>query len=513
MTKIKNITDEEIELLMEKRKKSAIEEQKRQVDEQRKMLDTLKKKLREKHPDLANLEIDEAKTLKCNKIVFVHSYDNLKTFIEECNKYKGHFWHSDFSDLNLTNLDGSGKIKNALDDNVGAMIREDIIRVFGMNNRFLEKDIDTAIRNLCNKYRKNEVLEVLDELQWDGKKRMENFFIDTVGAIDEEYTREATKKWFYAAVKRVYEPGCKFDNMIILQDPTQGTGKTNTVELLARYLDLGKYCLNTCSLDPNNKDTYVLLNDAWIVLWDELGNSFKFESSTMKNLLSKTCDNFRDPYEKGSKDHPRKCVVIGTTNEENFLKDYTGDMERRYWIFSCEGVCGDEKYWKEWNAKYNQKYFKQVWAEAVYLYKNNPNMSYTVLTDSIREKLGERQIEFRTTEKDPYQDIIIETLDKIKCPRRSKDNRHGTFDTSKTFVAAFKEAYEGNVFAEESGDELTKIPEKWVALACKEVLHFDKGNLYLRALISKSWKKEFSSYNGKSNMKVFRKIVAFDEKN
>ena len=189
MTKIKNITDEEIELLMEKRKKSAIEEQKRQVDEQRKMLDTLKKKLREKHPDLANLEIDEAKTLKCNKIVFVHSYDNLKTFIEECNKYKGHFWHSDFSDLNLTNLDGSGKIKNALDDNIGAMIREDIIRVFGMNNRFLEKDIDTAIRNLCNKYRKNEVLEVLDELQWDGKKRMEKFFIDTVGAIDEEYTR------------------------------------------------------------------------------------------------------------------------------------------------------------------------------------------------------------------------------------------------------------------------------------------------------------------------------------
>lgn len=505
MSNTKRISDDEIEIVMKRRE----EKKQAEANEQKKFLNELRAKLREKHPDLCGLEIDEKKTLEKRKIVFVHSYDNLKTFIEECNKYKGHFWHSDFSDLNLTDLDGSGKIKNALDDNIGAMIREDLLKVFGMSNRFLEKDIDTAIRNLCNKYRKNEVLEVLDELQWDGKKRMENFFIDTVGAINESYTQEATKKWFYAAVKRVYEPGCKFDNMIILQDPTQGTGKTNTVELLARYLDLGKYCLNTCSLDPNNKDTYVLLNDAWIVLWDELGNSFKFESSTMKNLLSKTCDNFRDPYEKGSKDHPRKCVVIGTTNEENFLKDYTGDMERRYWIFSCNGVCGDEKYWQKWNNKYNKKYFQQVWAEAVYLYKNEPDYQYTVLSDIIREKLSERQVNFRTTEKDPYQDVILETLDKIKCPKKSTTNKYGTFSTSKTFVDAFREAYEGNVFAEEFGEDLVKIPEKWVALACKEVLHFDKGNLYLKALVSKKWRRETSSYNGESNQKCYRKISTF----
>ena len=50
-------------------------------------------------------------------------------------------------------------------------------------------------------------------------------FVDYLGAADNEYTREVTRKMFVGAVARAYEPGSKFDNMLILSG-RQGIGKS-----------------------------------------------------------------------------------------------------------------------------------------------------------------------------------------------------------------------------------------------------------------------------------------------
>ena len=68
-----------------------------------------------------------------------------------------------------------------------------------------------------------EYLEALPE--WDGTKRLESLLIDYLGAEDNSYVRAVTRKTLTAAVARVFEPGVKFDTVLVLSGP-QGIGKS-----------------------------------------------------------------------------------------------------------------------------------------------------------------------------------------------------------------------------------------------------------------------------------------------
>jgi len=65
----------------------------------------------------------------------------------------------------------------------------------------------------------------------------------------------------------------------------------------------------------------------------ELDSFSKAEMSTIKMELTNTSDNFRPLFGKSSKDHPRRCVFVGTTNQEGYLDDVTGN--RRFWPIEC----------------------------------------------------------------------------------------------------------------------------------------------------------------------------------
>lgn len=54
---------------------------------------------------------------------------------------------------------------------------------------------------------------------WDGKKRLDTLLIDYLGAEDSTYTRAVMRKTLVAAVARVYEPGIKFDYIMVLAGP------------------------------------------------------------------------------------------------------------------------------------------------------------------------------------------------------------------------------------------------------------------------------------------------------
>lgn len=68
------------------------------------------------------------------------------------------------------------------------------------------------------------IVEYLNGLTWDNTERLDTLFVDYLGAADNEYTREVTRKMFVGAVARAYEPGSKFDNMLILSG-RQGIGQ------------------------------------------------------------------------------------------------------------------------------------------------------------------------------------------------------------------------------------------------------------------------------------------------
>lgn len=238
---------------------------------------------------------------------------------------------------------------------------------------------------------------------WDGKERLAFIFSKFFGANDSALTREITKKWFVAAIKRLFEPGCKFDNMLILYDKLQGVGKSTFFERFCKvpvpdhikdsyYLAFNK--------DANTKEIQLQLDDSWIVNFDELHTIIKNNADFVKSFLSQTEDKVRKPYDVTQTYYRRHCVFCGTTNNKTFLKDYTSDIERRYWIIECNGTWHSQEWWEE---HLTDEYIKQVWYEAYYYYKQG---KLNINDIDNKDELRRIQLKHKTFQEDVAMEYV-----------------------------------------------------------------------------------------------------------
>lgn len=174
----------------------------------------------------------------------------------------------------------------------------------------------------AHKHSINEVKNFLTSTKWDGIKRIDTLLIEYLGAIDTPYTRAVIRKILIAAVARIMTPGCKFDEMLIVCG-SQGIGKSTFFRILAQnwFSD----SLNTF----RGKEAAEHLPGAWIIEIGELNAMNKSEITEVKQFLSKVSDIYRPAYARNTCRRLRQCIFVGTTNEDEFLKDTTGN--RRFW--------------------------------------------------------------------------------------------------------------------------------------------------------------------------------------
>jgi hypothetical protein len=88
--------------------------------------------------------------------------------------------------------------------------------------------LDTA---LLNRY--HPVREYLNAQVWDGVQRIDKWLTTYGGVEDNEYSRAVGALFLTAAVRRVRSPGCKFDEMVVLEQEVQGTDKSSALATLA----------------------------------------------------------------------------------------------------------------------------------------------------------------------------------------------------------------------------------------------------------------------------------------
>lgn len=196
----------------------------------------------------------------------------------------------------------------------------------------------------------NEVQDFLKGLAWDGVPRLDTLFIDYLGADDSPYTRAVTRKAFVGAVARAMEPGCKFDNMLILCGP-QGLGKSTLLDRMSK----GWY--NDSIRTFEGKEASELLQGVWLVEVAELDAFRKTDVSRIKQFLSLRYDRYRAAYGRNVKELPRCCVFFGTCNVSDFLQDTTGN--RRFWPVD---VGQSELIHRAWDLTDDE--INQIWAEA-----------------------------------------------------------------------------------------------------------------------------------------------------
>lgn len=201
------------------------------------------------------------------------------------------------------------------------------------------------------------VLEMLTELEWewDGIARTPFLFLNYMtGCEDNAYIRAIGRKFMLAAVSRQFEPGCKWDYVPILEGP-QGLGKGRFIEALA--MRDAWFSDSLTSFD--GKEAIEAMQGAWIIELPELQGFGKTEIEHLKAFISRRRDKARMAYARRQQEFPRSCVFVGTTNEDKYLRDETGN--RRFMPVNCRSVDVDAL----------KRDVRQLWAEAVWRYHND----------------------------------------------------------------------------------------------------------------------------------------------
>lgn len=322
-----------------------------------------------------------------------------------------------------------------------------------------QRDLDDAIIVHARANAFHPIVEYLTALQHDGEARAESLWIKYCGCPDTPYFRETARKWLTAAVARVFEPGLKFDFVPIIAGP-QGRRKSSL------FMVLGKSWFG--EMKANFKDENKLIEAMqgnWIMEIPELSSLTKSGVEDAKAFISAQSNDSRLAYAHYAKAFRRQCVFAGTTNDDEYLLDRTGN--RRWWpIPLAEDHVID--------TSELARNVDQIWAEAVQFYlalraeiPHGDLPLHLTHPESIRTSI---QLQLRAqvqTEVDSYADLLRPWLDQMVLPEGADD-----FDAAKkttlrehrrfvTIAQAWTEGLENN-------SKLTQTDSRAIGHALRE---------------------------------------------
>ena len=224
----------------------------------------------------------------------------------------------------------------------------------------------------------NPILDIVEHLpKWDGQERIKNFLSKWMGCEDSAYTQEVSRLIFAGGINRLYDPGCKFDDVPVLIGTKQGEGKSSIIRWLAIN---DSYYAEVTQFEGNQ--AVEQLEGAWVCEISEmLALNKTQEQEAVKAFITRQIDKYRKPYARNPSNLPRRCIMIGTTNSERFLKDKTGN--RRFYPVKVN-MSGYNLYTVEQECR---QYILDCWAEAREKFKEGrmPNFADRSLVSEYRQ--------------------------------------------------------------------------------------------------------------------------------
>ena len=188
---------------------------------------------------------------------------------------------------------------------------------------------------------------------WDEKPRIDTLLIDLFGAEDTELNRWAGRYIPIGAIQRTFFPGCKLDEILVLVGK-QGIGKS---ALLRRILPEAAYFSDGLNFNGSARERVESLLGYVIVEASEMAGISRAKIDSLKAFISRAEDgSVRLAYRRNKDVLPRRCIIVGTSNEQMVLpNDPSGN--RRYVAVKCNKGFNIERFMK--------KNRDQIWAEAL----------------------------------------------------------------------------------------------------------------------------------------------------
>lgn len=207
--------------------------------------------------------------------------------------------------------------------------------------------VEDAMEAEADRNRFHPVRGYLASLSWDGVNRIDTWLCAAFGAESNPYVLAIGAKMLIAAVRRVRQPGVKFDHVPVAQGG-QGLGKSTAFGVLFGQ----EWFSDDLPDDLSDKDAAMALRGVWGLEMAELTQLLASEAEAVKAFITRPVDRYRPPYGRQIIEVPRQVILVGTTNAEEWLRDATGN--RRFWPFDCTKA----------DVEWVREHRDQLWAEA-----------------------------------------------------------------------------------------------------------------------------------------------------
>ena len=249
-----------------------------------------------------------------------------------------------------------------------------------------EKSIENAFKVVASKHSFHPIQEHLRGLHWDGVPRIREALRHFLGADESDYNEACLRVFMLGAVKRIFEPGSKFEMMLVLTGG-QGAGKSTFI----RFLAIKDEWFSDDLRKLDDEKIYQRLAGHWIMEMSEMVATANAKSiEDIKSFLSRSKDTYKFPYDRYAADHPRQCVFAGTTNKTDFLPmDRTGN--RRFLPIQVHPERAEVHILQDEAA--SRAYIDQLWAEIMVIYDSG---KYSIhLSREMEKQLAHEQERFK----------------------------------------------------------------------------------------------------------------------
>ena len=212
---------------------------------------------------------------------------------------------------------------SSLTDEVVLMLRQIIRTEYGFDPG--RQNTEDGTIQACLGASFDPVLSYLNALTWDAQPRLSTWLSTYLGAEQTPLTAAVGRLMLIAAVRRAREPGCEWQQMVVFEGP-EGIGKTMALKMIAGGDDY--YCGERI-MDRNERVQQELAAGTWIYEVAELAGMRAAETEFVRTFISRTEDRARPAYGRFLRVQKRRCIFVGTTNETEYLRAWTGN--RRFW--------------------------------------------------------------------------------------------------------------------------------------------------------------------------------------
>ena len=229
-------------------------------------------------------------------------------------------------------------------------------------------DIQNFVERISKKNRYNPVVDYLQSCysDWNGESQVKKLCdtLITPNWYNDEHKELFVIKWLINTVRIPFNDGSYGCEGVLVLQGSQGVGKTRWIKSIIPNIDWVKTGLE---IDPSDKDKIKLATKYWVSELGEMDATLKRDQAKLKAFFTEAKDEYRRAYARIEESYPRLTSFYATVNDEEFLKDPTGN--RRYWVVPVEEINVD-----------HDINLDQLWGEIMHLWKIE-NIPYYLTKD------------------------------------------------------------------------------------------------------------------------------------